>query len=277
MSYAPGTVLPGPHAKGLGATARSDAWWAAPLGFFLLLAGFVVYSTWAAFQGAHYWVPGTNYISPFYSPELWGTSPHAWFGASPPFWPLAILQYSPALLILGIPAGFRLTCYDDRKVYYRAFWADPTACAVGEPRNDYWGENFLPLILWNAHRFVLYLAIIFTCILGYDALKSFIFTTKDGGHAIGIGIGTVILTLNTVLLMGYTLGCHSFRHLVGGRCDSFGAKGSTTHSLWSGVTWLNERHPFFAMISLCWVAASDVYVRVLSISGWHDHLILFRF
>ena len=31
---------------------------------------FIVYATWAAFQGEHYWVPGTNYLSPFYSPEL---------------------------------------------------------------------------------------------------------------------------------------------------------------------------------------------------------------
>ena len=35
------------------------------------------------------------------------------------------------------PAGsrrFRLTCYYYRGAYYKAFWADPPACAVGEPR-----------------------------------------------------------------------------------------------------------------------------------------------
>ena len=31
--------------------------------------------------------------------------------------------------------------------------------------------------------------------------------------------GTLVLALNVVLLSGYTLGCHSLRHLVGGRTD----------------------------------------------------------
>ena len=35
----------------------------------------------------------------------------------------------------------------------------------------------------------------------------------------GIGIGTIILAGNVVLLGGYTLGCHSLRHLVGGAVD----------------------------------------------------------
>ncbi len=45
---------------------------------------FVVYATWAAFQGAHY--EFGPYLSPFYSPLLFGTSPHAWFGGPQPAW-----------------------------------------------------------------------------------------------------------------------------------------------------------------------------------------------
>ncbi|MGA2147676.1 MAG: hypothetical protein ABSH49_22235 [Bryobacteraceae bacterium] len=45
---------------------------------FLGLGTFLVYANWAAFQGKYYTFG--PYISPFYSPELWGSSPHAWFG-----------------------------------------------------------------------------------------------------------------------------------------------------------------------------------------------------
>jgi hypothetical protein len=33
----------------------------------------------------------------------------------------------------------------------------------------------------------------------------------------GIGLGTLVLALNSTLLTLYTLSCHSFRHLIGGR------------------------------------------------------------
>ena len=57
---------------------RPDIWWRQPLLVFLGLSAFIVYSTWAAFQGAHYFFG--NYISPFYSPEIFGGSPHSWLG-----------------------------------------------------------------------------------------------------------------------------------------------------------------------------------------------------
>jgi len=47
------------------------------------------------------------------------------------WWP-----FSPALLILAGPLGFRATCYYYRKAYYRAFFLDPPACAVGEPTSS---------------------------------------------------------------------------------------------------------------------------------------------
>ena len=57
------------------------------------------------------------------------------------------------------PACFRFTCYYYRGAYYKAFWADPPACAVGEPRKSYRGENSFPLILQNVHRYFLYVAV----------------------------------------------------------------------------------------------------------------------
>jgi hypothetical protein len=37
-----------------GETSRPDAWWLQPLLVFLGLSAFIVYSTWAAFQGDYY-------------------------------------------------------------------------------------------------------------------------------------------------------------------------------------------------------------------------------
>ena len=71
--------------RGFGTTSRRDAWWATPLAVFVGLSAFVGYATWAAFQGDHYTYG--PYLSPFYSPELFGDSPHAWFGPKPASWP----------------------------------------------------------------------------------------------------------------------------------------------------------------------------------------------
>ena len=152
-----------------GQTMRADVWWIQPLLVFIGLSTFIVYSTWAAFQGENYFVG--NYLSPFYSPELFGDSPHSWFGPKPAWWP-AWLIFSPALLILWAPGGFRLTCYYYRGAYYKAFWADPPACTVGEPRKSYWGERSFPLIMQNVHRYFLYLALLIILILAYDVWKA---------------------------------------------------------------------------------------------------------
>src|ERR1700724_267923 len=203
--------------RSFGETMRRGAWWAQPLSVFLGLSTFLVYSTWAAFQGTHYWLDqnGANYLSPFYSPELFGSSPHAIFGPKPGWWP-GWLLFSPALLVLWAPAGFRVTCYYYRGAYYKAFWADPPACTVGEPRKSYWGERSFPLIMQNVHRYFLYLALAFLVILSIDVWKALWFS--DG---FGIGVGTIVLAINVVLLSGYTLGCHSLRHLAGGFLDQF--------------------------------------------------------
>ena len=161
-----------------GETGRRDAWWIQPLVVFLGLSTFLVYATWAAFQGDHYTYG--PYLSPFYSPEIFGSSPHSWFGPKPAAWP-AWLPFSPALLILPIPAFFRVTCYYYRGAYYKAFWADPPSCTVGEPRSSYWGENSFPLILQNVHRYMLFLSAAVLLILAFDVWKAFWFTDPATG------------------------------------------------------------------------------------------------
>src|SRR3954447_18779440 len=162
--------------RSFGETRRIDLWWLQPLLVFAGLGTFLVYSTWAAFQGMHYYFG--NYVSPFYSPELFGDSPHSWFGPKPGWWP-ALLPFSPALFILWAPAGFRLTCYYYRGADYKAFWADPPNCAVGEPRKGYIGESNWPLKIMNIHRFFFYLAALFIVMLTYDAVVAMWFTNPQ--------------------------------------------------------------------------------------------------
>lgn len=246
-------------------TMRRDTWWKTPALVFLGLSTFIVYSTWAAFQGAHYTFG--PYLSPFYSPELFGASEHAWFGLRPEFWP-DWLPFSPAFLILWAPASFRLTCYYYRGAYYKAFWADPPSCAVSEPRKSYRGENSFPLILQNIHRYTLYLALAFMVFLSWDAIKGYAF---DGG--IGIGVGSLVLTVNVILLGGYTFGCHSLRHLVGGGLNRF-SQSPSRECAWKGVTCLNKKHQMWAWLSLFWVGFTDLYVRLCSMGVWTDFRIL---
>ena len=258
------TVLP---ARNFGETSRVDAWWATPLVVFLGLGAFVVYATWGALQGEHYaWGP---YLSPFYSPELFGRAGEAWLGPKPGWWPEWLL-FSPAFLILWAPGGFRVTCYYYRGAYYKAFWADPPACTVGEPRKRYLGERSFPLVLQNVHRYFLYLALVFLVILSYDVWEALWWEDPaTGARTFGIGVGTVVLAVNVVLLAGYTLGCHSLRHLIGGYRDEISTR-PLQHGCYRGVCAFNRRHMMWAWLSLFWVAFSDLYVRMVSMGVWTD-------
>ena len=91
---------------------REDKWWISPMLVLLGLLSFVVYSTWAAWQGEHFWWSGGNegfggYLSPFYSPTVYidptkpGVPPmyHSLLGSWPE-WLSWLPGQSPAWLIL---------------------------------------------------------------------------------------------------------------------------------------------------------------------------------
>jgi hypothetical protein len=248
------------HEYGMAKTQRRDAWWAGPLVTALVLGGFVSYTTFRIFQNAYYVVGhGTDVLpdhaymlSPMYSPLL----------VLPDWVPKWI---SPAMLILWMPGGFRLTCYYYRKAYYRAFFLDPMACAVGEPRDQYKGETHL-LLFQNIHRYFLYIAIVFIFILGYDAFETFRWPMADGGYKFGMSVGSLVLTTGATLLALYTFSCHSLRHLVGGNVDCFSCVrgGQARYKAWRGVTVLNEHHMFWAWTSLFGVTIADLYVWMVA-------------
>ncbi len=266
-----------------GETTRTDAWWIQPLLVFLGFSAFIAYSTWAALQGTdtvhcYYWLGGynpnangANYLSPFFSPELFSVSPDAppaVFGTLPAIWP-GWLPFSPAFLMMWVPAGFRFTCYYYRGAYYKAFWADPINCAVGEPRKTYLGERYFPLIIQNIHRYFFYLAVVFIFILAWDAWDALWFVDAAGKQHFGIAVGSLVLIVNVYLLGGYTFGCHSFRHLIGGFLDSK-SKVPVCAKGYSCVSCLNHRHMLWAWMSLFWVGFTDIYIRLCAMGVWHD-------
>jgi hypothetical protein len=250
----------------LGEAVRHDTWWLKPLLTVIGLTIFAVYATWRAFESRYY--ISEPYLSPFYSPLI------------EPGWAINGWVISPAFYILVFPLSFRLTCYYYRQAYYRSFFWDPPACAVPEPsaRKSYRGERTFPLVLQNLHRYAMYAALVFLVFLWWDALKAFLFHDR-----LGVGLGSLIMLANVVLLTGYTFGCHSLRHLVGGKLDCFTCPHlgtgehhvKTGYKLWSLATIFNRNHMQWAWTSLFGVILTDLYIRMVAMGAFLDPRITF--
>ena len=259
MTTAPTVLKPaGTAAPGLGVTRRLDRWWTAPTlqgVLFTVCATYLFVSgiLWTPIFGTRYEVEG--YLSPLFSPLL---TP-SWL----PNW------ISPGMLILWIPLGFRATCYYYRKAYYRFYFADPPGCAVGEPaiHRSYALETAFPFILQNIHRYFLYLAFIPLFFLWTDLSPAFI---HDG--QLRLAFGSVLFVVNVTLLTGYSLSCHSLRHIVGGNLDCFSCTRAqrVRHGLWQRLTALNRHHMAWAWASLISVTMADVFVRLLALGAISD-------
>jgi hypothetical protein len=249
-------------------TLRKDGWWALPVTVVVVLLSFIIYSTWAGLQNAYYYAP--PYLSPFYSPCVSTSCLHSTFGYGIPDIHFPIIGVlSPAFLILWGPGLFRLTCYYYRKAYYRSFWLAPPACAVRDTKTGYTGETRFPLIIQNAHRYAWYVAVIFIVFLAWDGILAFRFPTPTGGHEFGMGVGTIIMWINVILLGAYTFSCHSCRHVCGGHVDVF-SRAKARYGLWRLITRLNEQHPTFAWLSLFGVGLTDLYIRLVAMGIIRD-------
>ncbi len=256
----------GGHPDHFAGTARRDAWWVGPGVTAVGLALFFGYLTVRAFQGTYVWFD--PYISPTVAPPLFtptsgypGAVPVdvAWFGAFPSWWP-GFLPQSPAFFLPALAIAFRFTCYYYRKAYYRAYAVSPPACAVRGVHRPYRGETYF-LLFQNLHRYTLYGALVLLVCLWWEGLSALF---KDG--TFGIGVGSVIMIVNAALLTGYTFGCHSWRHLIGGRFDCFTCDGAPTtpFRIWKVSSWFNGRHMLFAWTSLVWVAFTDLYIMLVA-------------
>ncbi len=258
-----GTGAPG-RASIPARTLRTDRWWQEPLTTFVLLSIWVLYALIRTASQRAYFVEKYDYLSPFSSPCVsQSCDPGArdfgtWFGHFPSFVPLAMLAL-PFLL------GFRLTCYYYRKAYYRAFWQSPPACAVAEPHGKYTGETRFPLIVQNLHRYFFYAAVVISVINTYDLVRAF----KGGDGGFGIGLGTLVMLLNVVMLWTYTASCHSCRHLMGGRLKHFSAH-PVRYKAWTYISKINARHMQLAWITLGTLMLTDGYIALVASGAFGD-------
>ena len=170
---------------------------------------------------------------------------------------------------MAFPLAFRVTCYYYRRSYYRAFFWAPPACAVPDARKSYAGETRFPFLIQNLHRYALIFATTLLIFLWWDVFLAFNFN----GH-FGIGLGSILMLANVILLSGYSASCHSLRYLVGGYLDSFHGK-SLRFRLWSWANALNARHARWAWASLIVVGSTDAYIRLLAMGVLHDPRIVF--
>ena len=250
------TAIARPHRLGFLATLRNDTWWLEPGLIAVGLSIFLGYLTISAFIDGWEYEIGP-YLSPVFEPKLHGAY-DAWY-------------FSPALLILAIPVGFRATCYYYRRAYYRSYFLQPPACAVGDFQRKYSGESRFPLILQNLHRFFMYGALVFVPhplvrrdprLLQQPRSDRWQSGRDRDRHRTRLDRPVV----NAFLLMMYTFSCHSFRHFVGGGLDCFSLSAFTRarKRLWDRVTVWNANHRLWAWSSLVWIVFTDLYIRLVA-------------
>jgi hypothetical protein len=249
----PSTKPAGTAMRGFGTTMRVDRWSIKPGLIALGLTAFIIYATASAIFGIPYFgvdYAAEGYHSPFFGIAIGEGVLPGWF--------------SPAILVLWIQVLFRGTCYYFRGAYYKAFFADPPACAVGEPtiHRKYGMENRFPFMLMNAHRFALYIAFIPLAVLWLDLVLA---VFHDGGLRLGIGV--FLVAADAILVSLYVFSCHSFRHLVGGGMDCFSCTANTKrrHGIWQRVSAWNQYHGVWAWASLASIIVVDLYVRALAL------------
>ncbi len=241
-------------------TWRLDLWWAQPVTLVIALTLFVAYSMFRVYEmGSNPVVAhgAYHYQSPFVAWDLTWLMPASVVAVAP------FLGY-PGFILLPFPAGFRFTCYYFRRAYYRSFVARPAGCSTEAWKGkEYKGESRL-MIFQNLHRYFLYATVLLWVLHVIGWVKDIF----HGGH-VYVGIGTVLLAADIVLLGGYVFGCHAFRHLIGGRIDCFSCTAGTEQSygLWRSVSNLNQKHAFFALASMVSIVVADLYLRYIDMNA----------
>ena len=104
-------------------------------------------------------------------------------------------------------------------------------------------------------------------ILTYDAVLAFRDEDGDWGH---MGLGTLVLLVNIVLIWLYTLSCHSCRHIVGGRLRHFSKHPVRYQAVDAGSRSSTPTTRRYAWLSLFSVAIADLYVYLLATGAFSD-------
>ena len=254
-----------PLRKGFASTQRIDNWWTEPFWMASALTIAVLYTGMRVLI----WDGDIQYdnhrvTSPIFSPDVL----HLLHITNHPGW------MNSAMLILWIPFGFRGTCYYMRRVYHRTFFQNPTGCMIAKPELNYAigykGEKGL-FILNNIHRYMLYLAILILSVKFYDV----ILTTKFSDGSRAISIGTLILGIESFLLLMYVTSCHAFRHLFGGGMNRWrGGLSGVFGSLYRTVSKVNVHHSFWFWTSLAMVFLGDLFVLAVAEDILSDQILL---
>ena len=251
--------------KGSFTTVRKDNWWVMPIIIDAVIIAFVIYTILAVFSlgsdKLYYQFQDMHYYSP-----IWGFPIPGWL-IDFLHWPATLPL---AFITIWAPLGFRASCYYERKIYYRDFFTSPPACAVNGidiRRGKYTGERMFPFILNNSHRYFFYATFVLMIIQTLDFLATVM---------VGIGVGTIILFLNTLLLSLYVYSCHAFRHAIGGHSDCIecGVTAKLQHKGWKLVSKINEHHSDWFWLSLGMVMVADFYIRLLNWGIIHSYVFI---
>ena len=243
-----------PIQRGFGITDRVDKWWNEPFWMAFALPLPLVYTTFrVTLWDGEIQYDNHRVTSPIFSPDVIHL-----FDLKTPNW------MNSALLILWIPFGFRGTCYYMRRVYHRVFFQNPTACVVSKPeinyRIGYKGETGL-FILNNIHRYMLYLAIIILSMKIFDVYHTMHFFNGTETAGFGISVGTVVLAVESFLLLMYVGSCHAFRHLFGGSMNQWrGGISGIMGGIYIKISNINVDHSFWFWTSLGMVFIGDLFV-----------------
>jgi hypothetical protein len=94
--------------------------------------------------------------------------------------------------------------------------------------------------------------------LAGDFVASLFYATPHGTE-FGVSVGSGIMLVNVICLSGFTFGCNSWRHLIGGSSNCFDCH-KVKYSGWKAVTKLNLNHKEWAWVSLFMVWGTDAYI-----------------
>ncbi len=121
----------------------------------------------------------------------------------------------------------------------------------------------------NLHRYALYFALVVHPDPRLRRGRRVLRATAS----FGVGVGSIVLLVNVVLIASYTFGCHSFRHLIGGahRLHVVRPADGSRSALGSARRGSTSATCIFAWTSLFWVGFTDVYVRLV-VDGRHPRL-----